>query len=104
MLGRGKTYIFMFLMGLAFIMLLGPPLAMATNLPAGCHIFHNKKAAKLGSCWHNVTFSKDKLPFGEMAFSAGPDPIINQTILIQNNDLSIFSRFVTILNSEPLRC
>jgi len=104
MSGRKKTYIFIFIMGLAFIMLLGPPLAMATKLPTACNIFHNKKAANLGSCWHNVNFSKDKLPFGEMALSAGPDPVINQTILIQNNDLSIFSRFVTILNSVPLRC
>jgi hypothetical protein len=104
MLGREKTHIFIFLMGLAVIMLLGPPLAMATSLPAACNIFHNKKAAKLGSCWHNVNFSEDKLAFGEMAFSAGPNPVINQTILIQNNDLSFFSRFVIILNSEPLRC
>ena len=104
MLGRKKTYVFIFLMVLTVIMFLGPPLAMATNLPAVCNIFHNKKAGNLGACWHNVNFSKDKLAFGEMAFSTGLDPVINQTILIQNNDLSVFSRFITILNSEPLRC
>ncbi len=99
-----KTYMIFLLTGLVIAFLVGPPVAFATRLPTACNIFQEKKAAKLGTCGPQVTFSKDKFHSGEMVFSTGTDSGSNETTLVQNNNFSIFSRFVTIPNSAPLRC
>ena len=105
MLGRCKTHIFIISVVLMIVFLVGPPAAFASKLPKACNIFQEKKAAKLGPCGHDVTFTKDRLFFGET-------PVFNETdsgsfeiaFVLRNSQLSFFSPSVIVLNSAPLRC
>ena len=105
MSGRCKTHIFTISVVLMIVFLVGPPAAYASKLPKACNIFQEKKAAKLGSCGHDVTFTKEEPFFGETAVSNDPDSGSLETAsVLQKSQLSFFSSSVIILNSVPLRC
>ena len=70
MSGSLKPYLTALILILLAALLAGPPVAFATKLPTACNIFHEKKAAKLGPCGHEVTFTEDKPYFGEMVVSS----------------------------------
>ena len=105
MSGRFKPYSLIVLGMLLAAFLLNPPVAFATKLPTACNIFQEKKAAKLGTCGHQVTFTKDKFHWDEMALSNGTDSGRIETLVVfQNNHLSLSFPSVIFLNSIPLRC
>lgn len=105
MSGRFNSYMLIILATLIMALLLGPPVAFASKLPTACNIFQEKKAAKLGTCGHQVTFTKDKFHWDEMAFSNGTDSGRVETLVVfQNNHLSLSFPSVIFLNSVPLRC
>jgi hypothetical protein len=86
-------------------LLAGPPLAFANKLPTACNIFQEKKAAKMGACGHQVTFTNDKFEFGEMEFPAGWDSGNEEAPAVLNNHL--FPPFISFLGAAdltPLRC
>ena len=102
---RLKPLLVIFAATIIMALVLGPPVAFASKLPTTCNIFHNKKAAKLGSCGHNVTFSKDKFQVHEMAFSSGIESgSIEIPVILQNNQPSCFFPSHVLLDSVPLRC
>ena len=105
MLVRLKPFFVIFAAALIMALVLGPPVAFASKLPTACNIFHNKKAAKLGSCGHDVTFSKDQFYSPETAFPNGIESgSIEIPILLQNNHSSYFSPSAILFYSAPLRC
>jgi len=105
MSGRCKTHIFIISVVLMIVFLVGPPAAYASKLPKACNIFQEKKAAKLGPCGRDVTFTKDEPFFGETAVSndtgSGSFEI---AFVLQNSQLFFFFPSVIVLNSAPLRC
>jgi hypothetical protein len=102
---RVKPYLTALILILLGTLLAGPPLALATQLPAACNIFHEKKGAKLGPCGHDVTFTKDKPYFGETAISNETDSGSLETAFVnQKSQLSFFFPPAIILDSVPLRC
>jgi hypothetical protein len=105
MSARLKPLLFIFAATLVVALILGPPVAFASKLPTACNIFHNKKAIKLGTCGHNVTFSKDKFDAPDSASSnAIESGSIEIPLVLQNNHLSFFLSPAALLNSIPLRC
>jgi hypothetical protein len=105
MSGSLKPYLTALILILLAALLAGPPLAFATKLPTACNIFQEKKAAKLGPCGHDVTFTKDKPFFGETAISNETDSGSLETVFVfQNSQLSFFFPSVITLDSVPLRC
>ena len=105
MSGSLKPYLTGFILILLVALLAGPPVAFASKLPKACNIFQEKKAAKLGPCGHDVTFSKDKPYCGETAASNDTESESLETaFVLQNSQLSFFFPSVIILNSVPLRC
>jgi hypothetical protein len=105
MSGSLKPYLTALILILLAAFLAGPPLAFATKLPTACNIFQEKKAAKLGPCGHDVTFTKDKPYFGETAISNETDSGSLETVFVfQNSQLSFFFPSVITLDSVPLRC
>jgi hypothetical protein len=105
MLARLKPFFVIFAATLIMALVLGPPVAFASKLPTTCNIFHNKKAAKLGSCGHDVTFSKDKFCSPETAFPNGIESgSIEIPVILQNNQPSCFFPFHILWDSVPLRC
>ena len=102
MSGSLKPYLILILLA---ALLAGPPVALATKLPTACNIFHEKKAAKMGACGHQVTFTKDKPYFGETALSNDRDSgSLEIVFALQNTQLSFFFPSVIPLDSVPLRC
>ena len=102
---RCKTHVFIISVVLMIVFLVGPPAAFASKLPKACNIFQEKKAVKLGVCGHDVTFTKDKPFFGEMAVSSDTGSgSLGVAFVLQNSQLSFFSPSVIVLNSVPLRC
>ena len=100
-----KPYLTALVLILLVALLAGPPLAFAAKLPTACNIFHGKKAAKLGPCGHDVTFTKDKPHFGETAVSNDTYfESLETAFVLQNSQLSFFFPSVIILDSVPLRC
>ncbi len=53
---RFRPFGFIVLTGLIITLLMGPPLAIASNLPTACNIFD--KRDKAGPCGHRAMFSK----------------------------------------------
>jgi hypothetical protein len=104
MSGRFKPYILIILAGLIVALVLGPPLAFASKLPTACNIFQEKKAPKLETCGHQATFAKDKFHSDETGFSAGPHSGNEETAMVQNNHLSPFVPFTSIIDLTPIRC
>ena len=105
MSGSSKPYLTALILILLAALLAGPPLAFATKLPTACNIFQEKKAAKMGACGHQVTFTKDKLYLGETAVSNDTDSeSLEAAFVLQNSQLSFFCPSVIVLNSVPLRC
>jgi hypothetical protein len=103
--GRHQTHIIIIAAALIIAFLAGPPVAFASKLPKACNIFQEKKAAKLGPCGHDVTFTKDKPFFGEPAVSSDISSRGFETALVLGNSQhSFFSPSVIVLNSVPLRC
>ena len=105
MSGRCQTHISIISVVLMIVFLVGPTAAFASKLPKACNIFQEKKAAKMGACGHQVTFTKDKLYLGETAVSNDTDSeSLEAAFVLQNSQLSFFSPSVIALNSVPLRC
>jgi hypothetical protein len=105
MSGSLKPYLTALILILLAALLAGPPVAFATKLPTSCNIFQEKKAAKLGPCGHDVTFTKDKPYFVSAAVSNDTDSeSLEAAFVLQNSQLSFFFPSVIILNSAPLRC
>jgi hypothetical protein len=105
MSGSLKPYLTALILILLAALLAGPPLAFATKLPTACNIFQEKKAAKMGACGHQVTFTNDKFEFGEMEFPAGWDSGNEEAPAVLNNHL--FPPFISFLGAAdltPLRC
>jgi hypothetical protein len=55
---RLRPHVFFILTTLLAVLLLGPPLSIAKNLPTVCNIFHKKAIDKEGPCGHRAVFSK----------------------------------------------
>ena len=90
---------------LIIALVLGPPVSFAGKLPTTCNIFHHKKAVKLGSCGHQVTFSKDKFQGAETAFSNGIEfGNIETPLVLHNNHPSRSFPSAVVFDSVPLRC
>jgi len=105
MLARLKPFFVIFAATLIMALVLGPPVAFAGKLPTTCNIFHNKKAARLGSCGHQVTFSKDKFQGAETAFSNGIEfGNIETPLVLHNNHPSRSFPSAVVFDSVPLRC
>jgi hypothetical protein len=105
MSGSLKPYLTALILILLAALLAGPPVAFATKLPTACNIFQEKKAAKMGACGHQVTFTKDKPYFDETAVSNDTDSgSLEIVFVLQNSQLSIFFPSVIIPNQAPLRC
>ncbi len=104
MSSRFKPYLFILLSILLAAILLNAPVAFASKLPTACNIFQEKKAAKLGTCGHQATFTKDKFHSGETGFSAGPSSGNEDAPIVRNNHLSPFAPFTSMINLTPIRC
>jgi len=105
MSGSLKPYLTALILILLAALLAGPPAAFATKLPTACNIFQEKKAAKLGPCGHDITFTKDKPFLGETAVSNDIDSgSLKIVFVLQNSQPSFFFPSVIILDSVPLRC
>jgi len=105
MSGFLKPYLTALILILLAALLVGPPVAFATKLPTACNMFQEKKAAKLGPCGHDVTFTKDKPYLAETGISSETDSGSLETIFVfQNSQLSFFFPSVITLDSVPLRC
>lgn len=102
---RSKPLLVILAATIIMALVLGPPVAFASKLPTTCNVFHNNKAVKLGSCGHNVTFSKDKFHVPEMALSSGIESgSIEIPVILQSNQPSCFFPSASLLDSVPLRC
>jgi hypothetical protein len=102
---RLKPLLFIFTATLIVALILGPPVAFASKLPTACNIFHNKNGVKLGTCGHNVTFSKDKFDGPDMTSSNVIESgSIEIPLILQNNHPSFFLSPAVLLDSVPLRC
>jgi hypothetical protein len=106
MKGRIKKFTFIAVSALVIALLLGPPLAIAGNLPTVCNIFHKKAVDKEGTCAHRAMFSKVQ----DKSFEAGAVLLpsvgfeTNHFLIIQTSPTSIFSLFGKSIQFNPLRC
>jgi hypothetical protein len=105
MTGHFKKIIFITVTALVITFLIGPPLAIAGNLPTVCNIFH-KKVDKEGHCGHRAIFSKiqDKSFEVGAVLVPGVDFETSHFLIIQSNPLSVLFSFGKNTQSNPLRC
>ncbi len=105
MTGRLKKFIFVTVTAVVIAFLLGPPLAIASNLPTVCNIFNKKQIEKSGPCKNHVTFSKDKYYEGGLAILiVVTDLGISNPTMVHNNHHSLLHPPGIILSTAPLRC
>jgi hypothetical protein len=105
MSARLKPFLFIFAATLIVALILGPPMAFASKLPKECNIFHNKKPVKLGTCGHNVTFSKDKFDAHDMASSDGLESGSDKIpLIVQSSHPPLFLSPALLSDFAPLRC
>ena len=106
MTGNPKKFIFITVTALVIALLLGPPLAIASNLPTVCNIFHKKTVDKEGHCGHRAIFSKiqDKSFEVGAVLVPGVDFETSHFLIIQSNPLSVSFPFGSNPQSSPLRC
>jgi len=103
---RYKTHIFIISVALMTLFVVGPPAAMASNLPTVCNIFSHKTTGKAEPCGHRTVFSKvqDKsLQVGavlsfDVNFEAG------NFLTIQGNPFSMSFPLGDNPQFNPLRC
>ena len=91
---------------LMILFVVGPPVAMASNLPTVCNIFSQKKSEKAEPCGHRAIFSKsqDKAFQVEAVLSFDVDFENGNFLIIQSNPLSVTLAFESNPQSTPLRC
>ena len=105
MTGHFKEIIFITVTALVITFLIGPPLAIAGNLPTVCNIFH-KTVDKEGHCGHRAIFSKIQDKSFQVGAVLVPDVDFetNHLLIIQSNPLSVSFPFGSNPQSSPLRC
>jgi len=105
MTGHFKNIIFITVAALVIIYLIGPPLAIAGNLPTVCNIFH-KTVDKAGPCGHRAMISKiqDKSFEVGAVLIPGVDFETTHFLIIRSNPLSDSFPFGSNPRSSPLRC
>jgi hypothetical protein len=88
------------------VLLFGPPLSIAKNLPTVCNIFDKKMTEKAGSCGHRAVFSKiqDKSFEVGAVLSFHVDLETSHFLIIQRTPLSVSISFANNTQSNPLRC
>ena len=103
---RYKTHLIIVSVMLMILFVVGPPTAMASNLPTVCNIFSQKKSEKAGPCGHRAIFSKiqDKSFQVEAVLSFDVDFETSHFLIIQSNPLSVSFPFGSNPQSSPLRC
>jgi len=103
---RYKTHILIVSIVLMILFVLGPPAAMASNLPTVCNIFSQKPTEKAGPCGHRAIFSKMQDKSFEVGAVLIPsvDFEISHFLIIQSNPLSVSFSFESNPQSSPLRC
>lgn len=88
------------------VLLFGPPLAIAKNLPTICNLFDKKMADKSGSCGNRAIFSKiqDKsFDLGAILFSYLDLETSHFRVVKRNSTAPAFSSAINT-QSNPLRC
>ncbi len=105
MTGHLKKFIFITVTAVVIAFLLGPPLAMASNLPTVCNIFH-KTVDKAGPCGHRAMISKiqDKSFQVEAVLSLNVAFETGYFLIIQSNPLSVSFPLGSNPQFNPLRC
>jgi hypothetical protein len=104
MLHRFRLFRSIVLTGLIVLLLMGPPLSIASNLPTACNIFGKKAAGKAGPCGYRAMYSKiqDKSfeVEGVLSFNAGLET--TQLLVIQNSPTSFLLPLENNTQSPPL--
>jgi hypothetical protein len=105
MTGHLKKFIFITVTAVVIAFLLGPPLAIASNLPTVCNFFH-KTGDKAAPCGHRAMISKihDKSFQVEAVLSLDVDFETSYFLIIQSNPLSISFPLGSNTQFNPLRC
>jgi len=103
---RFRLFGFIVLTSLIVVLLMGPPLAIASKLPKACNIFDKKAADKAGPCGHRAMFLKiqDKSFEVEAVLFFNVDLETIQIFIIHNNPTSVFLPLDSNTQSNPLRC
>jgi len=106
MTGHLKNFIFITVTAVVITLLLGPPLAIAGNLPRVCNIFDKKTTDKAGHCGHRAIFSQiqDKSFQVGAVLIPGVDFETSHFLIIRSNPLSDSFPFGSNPRSSPLRC
>ena len=103
---RLKPYFLIIAVSLALALFLGPPFAIAKNLPTICNIFSKKMGDKTGSCGHRSMISKiqDKSFQVEafLFFNAGVQTI--DSFIISGDPTSFSFSLGSHTPFNPLRC
>ena len=101
-----KPYFFIFAVSLTLVLLAGPPLAIAKNLPTRCNLFNKKMADNKESCAHRSMISKiqDKSFVAEAIIFSNAGLEVIDFLMIPSSiaSVSFSSRSHTVFN--PLRC
>jgi len=103
---RLRSFIFFILTTLLIVLVIGPPLSIAKNLPTVCNIFDKKTVDKAGSCGHRAMFSKiqDKTFDFEAVLFFEEDLESSYFLITQSNPISVSFPFGNDTQSIPLRC
>jgi hypothetical protein len=103
---RLKSYNLIILTTLIILLLVGPPLAIANNLPTVCNIFVKKTTDKAGSCNQRFMVSK----FQDKSFELGAilypiaDLEIGHPVIAPSIIPSSLLSSNSLPQSNPLRC
>jgi hypothetical protein len=103
---RYKTHIIIVSVVLMILFVVGPPAAMASNLPTVCNIFSHKTTGKAEPCGHRAIFSKvqEKSFQAEAVLSFDVDFEPGHFLIIQSNPLSVSFSLGSDTQFSPLRC
>jgi hypothetical protein len=102
---RLKPYALLILTILIIVFLVGPPLAIASNLPTACNIFHKKMVDKAGCCGHRAVSKIQDNSFNSPAvLLLSVNFEISYFLMVPNNFPSLTYLFMSDSQLTPLRC
>ena len=105
MSGRLRTYCVWVLAIIVVTIVLGPPLACASKLPAACNLFDKKELPKPDTCKYRVVSSDQRTLEIELAVClAMPLEGFNGILLQSHHYSALLIPFEGISTSAPLRC
>ena len=103
---RFRLFGFIVLTSLIVVLLMGPPLAIASKLPTICNIFYKDQMDKSRHCGQQSVFSKIQhktFEFGAV-FVSNTDLEIHHFLVPQTIYPTFFLSIGDFLQSNPLRC